>query len=110
MFSLFFKALRLVGSSNYYEGRVEIYYGGSWGTICDDGWDQADAIVICKELGFSTASTYKRNAFFGQGSGNIVLDDVTCTGTETSIHNCGHRGYLSHNCGHHEDAGVVCAT
>ena len=47
-------------------------------------------------------------ATYGQGTGDILLDDLACTGSETSIFNCPHNGVGSHNCGHSEDAGAVC--
>ena len=48
-------------------------------------------------------------AHFGQGSGNIVLDDLSCTGSETSLFDCSYLGVNNHNCGHSEDAGVTCS-
>jgi len=49
--------LRLAGSSNGYEGRVELCRNNVWGTICDDGWQTLDASVACRQLGFSPTGT-----------------------------------------------------
>ena len=46
------------------------------------------------------------NAYFGQGTGNIAMDDVQCTGTESFLTNCSHASIS--NCRHTDDAGVRC--
>ena len=44
-----------MGGSTTLSGRLEICYNNIWGTICDDSWDQPDAAVACRKLGFSEA-------------------------------------------------------
>ena len=103
--------VRLVGGSIYSEGRVEVYYNGEWGTVCDNGWDDTDTGVVCKQLGFGFSGTAIGSAGFGQGSGSIILDNVTCAGTEPTIVNCSHLGLGNTiNCNHSNDAGVRCNT
>lgn len=55
---------------------------------------------------FIAGGTARGSAYFGQGSGPILMDDVQCIGTEQNITSCSFTS--SHNCGHGEDVGVIC--
>ncbi|XP_060064613.1 deleted in malignant brain tumors 1 protein-like [Ylistrum balloti] len=103
--------VRLRGTdSTSYQGRVEIYYNGTWGTVCDDFFDNDDAEVICRMLGFRKGGKAFKNARFGKGSGQIWLDNVNCSlhSILRDISECTHDGWGIHNCNHGEDAGVSC--
>ena len=100
--------VRLVNGPTRYEGRVEVYFNGEWGTVCHDYWHISGTQVVCKELGFSGGGAVKHSGIYGQGSGPIWLDNLYCDGTELTIRDCYHWGWGRHNCDHSEDAGVKC--
>ena len=92
---------------NSYTGLLEIYHDGQFGTVCDDYWSTREALVVCRQLGYSGGeSMFYSN--YGPGTGTIWMDDVDCNGPETSLADCPHLGWGSHNCVHYEDVGVRC--
>ena len=61
-----FDYIRLVDGDSVMEGRVEIYHAGQWGSVCDDGWDINDAMVVCRQLGYAQAIGAPAFAVFGE--------------------------------------------
>ena len=101
--------VRLADGNRPYEGRVEVFYQGVWGTICNHYWDRADSEVVCRQLGYSLPVHGTDSVHFGRGSGPIVLDRVSCDGHEASIDQCDHGGWFaSQFCSHGNDIGVLC--
>ena len=101
-------SIRLAGSNNSNEGRVEVFFNGEWGTVCDDLWGLADADVVCTQLGFAGALAAPAFAHFGEGTGQIWMDSVECYGFEQRLWDCSFSGWGQHDCLHFEDASVIC--
>lgn len=102
--------VRLRSGRNDREGRVEIFYRGVWGGICDDEWDKKDGDVVCRMLGFIKARRVSCCSKYGpSASMRIHLDDLQCTGNEQTISRCNSRTLGEHNCDPtRESAGVEC--
>ncbi|GIM08603.1 hypothetical protein Vretimale_12623 [Volvox reticuliferus] len=99
--------LRLVSWLQPNEGRVEIFYNGTWGTVCDDGFGNAEANVVCRELGYASGEAVPT---WGGGTGPILMDDVSCSSSSppSRLYQCSFNGWGLHNCAHSEDVGVRC--
>ena len=100
--------LRLVNGPTANEGRIEVYYDRQWGTICDDSWNNRDADVLCKQLGYIDAEDLRYRAYYGEGTGPIWIDQIHCSNGAESVMDCKHDGWGINDCSHREDAGVKC--
>ena len=100
--------IRLAGGNLQTYGRVEVFYNGEWGTVCDDGWNTADATVVCRQLGFYSLVIAYGSARYGQGAGPIWLSRLSCFGNESSLTDCSQSNVGTKNCTHSDDASVVC--
>ena len=101
--------MRLTGGSSYNEGRVEVYYNGRWGSVCYYGWDELDAKIVCRQLGFQSSEL---SDFGVAARSRILLDNVICSRNAVTISSCGHYGIgITVKCNsnsYYKVAGVKC--
>ena len=86
---------------------MEVYYNGEWGAVCSYGWDQQDANIVCRQLGFESAILVD----FGQRTAaDISLESFMCSSNDTVLASCGHYGVgIKVNCrSQYKVAGVKC--
>ncbi|XP_006812832.2 scavenger receptor cysteine-rich domain superfamily protein-like, partial [Saccoglossus kowalevskii] len=126
------QSVHLVGGHTPYEGRVEYFDSGEWRSVCNNGWDINDIEVVCKELVVShTRSSQNKpynfphfhagliksghilgaklvvtRNYFGSGVGNLSLDQVECSGSETRLKEC--TSIIASRCDHSQDAELIC--
>ena len=81
-------------------------YNDHWGTICNDLWNNKSADVACKQLKFNYA--LRSTTEFGPGSGTVWLDNVGCSGSESSLLDCNHGSLGVDTCEHSKDIGIIC--
>ena len=97
--------LRLVGSNSPNEGRVQVYIGGQWVRVCDDGWDDSEAGVVCRQLGFGTSGRAKQIQTTGSGE---TISNFKCSGNEARLLQCNHNGMNISDCDNYDDVEVIC--
>ena len=98
--------LRLVGSNLPTEGKVQVFIGGQWVRVCDDGWNDNEASVVCRQLGFS--STGRAQQIESSGSNGMMISNFKCSGKEARLLQCNHNRIKISDCDNHEDAMVMC--
>ncbi|XP_072410632.1 scavenger receptor cysteine-rich domain-containing protein DMBT1-like [Chiloscyllium punctatum] len=102
--------LRLSDGGTRCAGRLEIYYKGTWGSVCDDSWDVRDAEVVCKQLDCGGALERALPSSCGPGSGPVWLKDVNCSGNESFLWECPSAPFgQQDDCSHKEDVRIMCS-
>lgn len=103
--------VRLVGSPDKWQGRIEILHNGIWGIICDDVNEKSIGTVVCRQLGYSDAVVMYTNSAFGKINSTIWLHHVHCKGTESRLTDCRHSQWGEHDyyCDRYDaNLGVAC--
>ena len=103
---IFLLLVRLGGDKYLGEGLVQVYHEKTWGWICSEKWNKQNADVLCRELGYTNASSsYSSSA---NTVGEVWMNNEQCQGTERSLLFCAHDGRKSHSCTNGRVAGVFC--
>ena len=103
------QSVRLADGGLPYQGRVEIYVKGTWGTVCSYGWWKIkEAEVVCRMLNFFAPIAAPIHSAYGEGRGPVWLLSVQCIGNESSLLDCSHGGLGIGGCDHYRDVSVVC--
>jgi hypothetical protein len=101
--------------------RLETYFAGRWGTVCDRGFDDNSVGILCKALGFSMGRGVRPEKFgfkknlagessaISTGSEKIWLSSIMCLGGEGDIGDCKHSPWgVANQCSHENDVGICC--
>ena len=72
---------------------MEVQHNGTWGLVCNYGWDLNDAQVLCNQLGFGRATAAPLSVLYGLDRTRIWLSYLSCIGNEKAIGNCSHPGW-----------------
>ena len=108
--------VRLTGHNVSFAGRVEVFSHGIWGRVLSDSWDiydvwdQTEAAVVCRQLGFPGLITALRRSSFGEGSGPVLMSNVQCTGSEKTIQQCQYDDWVKSQEYKNDEVGVICKT
>ena len=101
--------VRLVGGNSENEGRVEIYYNNTWGTVCGDSyWSQLDSNTVCWQLGYAGATNHYYSPFIDHVNTPIWMERVSCGTYDTCLGKCSFNGFGNSRCRHSQDIFVNC--
>ena len=100
-------ALRLIGSYSPTEGKVQVFIDNKWVRVCDDGWDDTEAGVVCRQLGFGSSGRVQEFQILGSGD-DIIISNFYCSGNESELLSCSHRDVGMLDCDDSVDVEVVC--
>uniref|UniRef100_A0A1X7V0V9 SRCR domain-containing protein n=1 Tax=Amphimedon queenslandica TaxID=400682 RepID=A0A1X7V0V9_AMPQE len=100
--------VRLAGASSKTAGRVELCVETVWTSLCDQNWDLSDAMVACRQIGYSPYGAMPTYGCYTEGQLSFGITNLNCTGLEQSLFNCSHSNPSLHNCASYNDAGLLC--
>ena len=80
-----------------------MFINQQWVRVCDDGWDDTEAGVVCRQLRLGSSGRVQQ--FQISGSGELVIPNSSCSGNESS---CSHREMGLSDCDNSDDVEIIC--
>ncbi|XP_046801135.1 protein bark beetle isoform X1 [Lucilia cuprina] len=108
--------VRLLGGAGPYEGRLQLFLNGRWGTVCDYGWTELNSALVCHHLGYTLNPKdwrLLRSQMPAVGlTEDVIVSNVRCTAHDRDITKCKaeylNRGDFENSCSHDNDVGIRC--
>ena len=101
---------RLFGGSSIRSGMLQVFYLGEWGAVCDSGWDERDARIVCRDLGFPGVVNplHRYNVPYIGDDFPSWLSNLGCRGDEERLGSCRNDGWGHHSCTRDKFVGLDC--
>ncbi|ELK10422.1 Antigen WC1.1 [Pteropus alecto] len=104
-----FLDLRLVNEDQECAGWLEVFYNGTWGSVCRSPMEAMTLSVICRHLGCGDDGTLDSSVNFREGSRPRWVDGIQCRKTDTSLWQCPSDPWKYNSCSPKEEAYITCA-
>ena len=86
-----------------------MFIGGQWIRVCDDGWEDTEAGVVCRQMGFGSSGRAQQFQISGsEDTEEIAIPNFSCSGNESTLLSCDHREIGMSNCDNSDEVGVIC--
>ena len=109
LFQSEFLALRMVNEDQQCAGRLEVFYNGTWGSVCCSPVEDITLSMICREPGCGDSGTLNSSVALRKGSRPRWVDGIRCQKTDTSLWQCPSDPWKYSSCSPKEEAYISCA-
>uniref|UniRef100_A0A8C6FT78 SRCR domain-containing protein n=1 Tax=Moschus moschiferus TaxID=68415 RepID=A0A8C6FT78_MOSMO len=104
-----FLALRMVSEDQQCAGWLEVFYNGTWGSVCHSLMDDVTVSIICSQLGCGDSGNLDISVGLREGSRPHWVDGIQCQRTDTSLWQCPSYPWNYDSCSPKEEAHISCA-
>ncbi|XP_070644765.1 antigen WC1.1-like isoform X2 [Bos indicus] len=104
-----FLALRMVSEDHQCAGWLEVFYNGTWGSVCCSPMEDITVSMICRQLGCGDTGTLNSSVGLREGSRPRWVDGIRCQKTDTSLWQCPSDPWNYTSCSPKEEAYISCA-